>query len=408
MSKNVISSFLERKHKASEDDFFNMALDTAETYSPAQKIGELLKKELAKNPTFYFFSPDETTSNKLDAVFKVEKRAWTLPKEPWDLPTHENGRIIEMLSENVLFSVMTGHLLNGEPAMLASYEAFLNIITSQLLQQIKFIKQCNQVLWRPKYPAVNLLSTSTCWRQDHNGFTHQSPALISTLLANPANLANCFFPVDDISATEIFNYMLESQNAVNLTTFNKIDEPRFLDKNTAKRQLTNHGIAIFDDFSDEKPDIIFTAAGDIATKESLEAIKILKNDFPTLRLRFINIAALSYRAIGPIDNKLSVADFNDAFTSHQPIIANFHGYPETFETILENYTHRGRLRVHGFNEEGSTTTPFEMLRKNAASRYDLAIDVANLANRQDLVQKYQELLAKNHQHALEFGEDLIK
>lgn len=410
MSKNVISSFLERKQKSKEldDDFFAVALDVSETYSPARKIGELLKKELAHNPAFYFFSPDETTSNKLDAVFDVEKRAWTLPKEPWDLPEHENGRIIELLSENILFSVMTGHVLNGEPAMLASYEAFLNIITSQLLQQIKFIKQCNHVIWRPKYPAINLLSTSTCWRQDHNGFTHQSPALISTLLANPTNLVNCFFPVDDIAAEEIFHYMLKSTNVVNLTTFNKIDEPRFLDKNTAKSQLQNHGITIFDDFSDEKPDIIFTAAGDIATKEALEAIKILKTDLPTIKIRFINIAVLSYRSIGTIDNKLGPSDFNDIFTARQPIIANFHGYPETFETILENYTYRGRLRVHGFNEEGSTTTPFEMLRKNAASRYDLAIDVANLANRQDLVQKYQDILRKNHEHALEFGEDLIK
>lgn len=170
-----------------------------EQYSSAKKIGELLTAEFEKDPHFYFFSPDETTSNKFDQIFDVEKRAWgTLPQKTWDLPESENGRIIEMLSENVLFSTMTGHLANGERAMMGSYEAFFPIITSQLLQQMKFIKQSKAVSWRQPMPAVNLLSTSTCWRQDHNGFTHQSPALISQLLTVPSNLANCFFPFDDV------------------------------------------------------------------------------------------------------------------------------------------------------------------------------------------------------------------
>ena len=152
----------------------------SEFYSPAKKIGELLTKELKRNPHFYFFSPDETTSNKFDQIFEVEKRAWgDLEQKTWDLPESNKGRIIEMLSENVLFSVMTGHLMNYEPAMMGSYEAFYPVVTSQLLQQIKFIKQSKRVNWRKPLPAVNLLSTSTCWRQDHNGFTHQSPALIS-------------------------------------------------------------------------------------------------------------------------------------------------------------------------------------------------------------------------------------
>ena len=158
-------------------------------YSPAKKFGELLTKEFQKNPHFYFFSPDETTSNKFDRIFEVEKRAWSLPQKTWDLPEDENGRIVEMLSENVLFSVMTGHLMNNEPAMMGSYEAFFPIITAQLLQQIKFIKQSKEVSWRAPMPAINLLSTSTCWRQDHNGYTHQSPALISTLLSLPSNLS---------------------------------------------------------------------------------------------------------------------------------------------------------------------------------------------------------------------------
>ena len=374
-------------------------------YSPAKKIGELLTKEFKKNPHFYFFSPDETTSNKFDEIFTAEKRAWGLPTKTWDLPESPDGRIVEMLSENVLFSVMTGHLMNGESAMMGSYEAFFPIITAQLLQQIKFIKQAKEVSWRAPMPAVNLLSTSTCWRQDHNGYTHQSPALISTLLSVPSNLANCIFPIDDVAAEVAYDFMMSSTNVVNLTTFNKIDESRYLDKEQAE-EVMGDGAVILEDVSE--PDIIFAAAGDLVAKEMVEAIKILKEDLPEVKIRLVYINSLSYRAIGTTENKLNAEKFAEMFTKDKPIIANFHGYPETLETILENYTMRGRLRVHGYNEEGSTTTPFEMLRRNAASRYDIATDVAKLCGRDDLVLKYQETLAKNHAYALEHGEDMIK
>lgn len=379
-----------------------------ELFSPAKKIGELLTAEFENNPHFYFFSPDETTSNKFDQIFDVEKRAWgELAQEPWDLPESANGRIVEMLSENVLFSVMTGHLANNEPAMLGSYEAFLPIITAQLLQQMKFIKQSQNVAWRKPMPAVNLLSTSTCWRQDHNGFTHQSPALISTLLSVPSNLANCIFPVDDVAAEEAFHFMMNSHNVVNLTTFDKNDRPRYIDSHHAKYQFENGGASVFGFASDEEPDYILTAAGDIVTHEALEAIKIIKSDMPDVKLRFVGINALSYRSIGTTNNKLTVEDFNEMFTTNKPIIANFHGYPETLQNILENYTSKYRMRVHGFNEEGSTATPFEMLRRNAASRYNLAIDIAKVEKRADLVAKYEAILAQNHWHAKTYGTDLV-
>ena len=377
------------------------------SYSSAKRIGELLTKELKNDPNFYFFSPDETTSHKFDKVFEVEKRAWGLPRKNWDLPEGPNGRIIEMLSENVLFSVMTGHLMSGGKAMMGSYEAFFPIVTAQILQQMKFYKQSKFVSWREPIPAVNLLSTSICWRQDHNGFTHQSPALISTLLSIPSGLANCIFPVDDVAAEEAYHFMIDSTNVVNLTTFDKNDRPRYIDSHHAKFQYDNGGASIFEFASDDDPDFIFTAAGDIVTQEALEAIKIIKKDIPKIKIRFVGINALTYRAIGTVDNKLSKESFFEMFTNNKPIVANFHGYPETLENILENYTERRRLRVHGFNEEGSTTTPFEMLRKNMASRYDLAIDVAGVLKRDDLVKKYEAILEQNHLHALKYGTDLI-
>ena len=379
-----------------------------EKKSIAKKFGELLSIEFKKNPHFYFFSPDETTSNKFDEIFNVEKRAWgDLPQKAWDLPEDENGRIIEMLSENVLFSVMTGHLMNGESAMMGSYEAFFPIITSQLLQQMKFMKQSKEVSWREPIPAVNLLSTSTCWRQDHNGFTHQSPALISTLLSVPSNLANCLFPIDDISAEEIYNFMINSTDVVNLTTFDKNERPRYLTPRQAELEFNNGGASICDFISDENPDIVFTACGDIVAHEMIEAIRILKKDLPGIRIRFVYINSLSYRGIGTTKNKLSREKFFELFTTDKPILANFHGYPETLENILENYTERRRLRVHGFNEEGSTTTPFEMLRRNMADRYSLAIDVAKATGHFELVSKYESILKKNHSYAITYGEDLI-
>ena len=264
-------------------------------YSSAKRIGELLKDELQNNPSFYFFSPDETTSNKFDQVFEVEKRAWgDLRQEEWDLPESANGRIVEMLSENVLFSVMTGHLMNGEKAMMGSYEAFYPIITSQLLQQMKFIKQSKAVEWRKPLPAVNLLSTSTCWRQDHNGFTHQSPALISTLLSVPSGLANCIFPIDDVAAEESYRFMINAENVVNLTTFDKNERPRYIDSEHAKREFTEGGATIYPFISDDNPDFIFTACGDIVAHEAIEAIKILARDIPGVRIRFVYINSLTY------------------------------------------------------------------------------------------------------------------
>ena len=401
-----------------------------EKYSSAERIGELLKEEFKKDPRFYLFSPDETTSNKLTAVYDVESRAWAMPQASWDLPEAENGRIVELLSENTLFAAMLGHILNCENAMLTSYEAFFPIITSQIIQHCKFLAQSESVPFRPKYPAVNLLSTSTCWRQDHNGFTHQSPALISALLARPDDKVNCLFPVDDVAATEAFRFMLQSRDVVNLTTFNKTAEPRWIDSHHAEFQFDNGGASIFE-FASEKPaktasanaakdhpDYIFTAAGDIATRESLEAIKILSQDFPDLTFRFVGIAALSHNAIGTVDNKLSQKTFDQYFEKDIPIILNFHGYADTLKNIFINYTDKSRLTAHGFEDHGTTTTPFEMLSLNHVSRYDLALDVAraevkkqaatgNKSSANQLIQKYQNIIKENSAFAAAKGLDLI-
>ncbi len=374
-------------------------------FSPAKRIGAAMASYILRHPNFYLFSPDETTSNKLDATYEVTSRAWELPREDWDLPESANGHIIEMLSENALFACMAGHLMNGEPAAMTSYEAFFTIIAAQLMQHIKFLQQSDQVSWRKPIPAANLLSTSTCWRQDHNGFTHQSPALISLLLSNPSNKVNCLFPIDDVAAEAAFIYMMRSENVVNLTTFNKTDQPRWLDSHQADSQYHNGGASICQFASDEDPDYIFVGVGDIVSCEAIAAIRLLQADLPSRKYRFVNIAALSYGAIGTTERKLKQEEFNQIFTKNRPIIANFHGYPETLRSILNHYTDRSRVRVHGYMEHGSTTTPFEMLSLNEASRYHLAMDVARLEKQDELVEKYQKLIANNRIYAYKHGQD---
>lgn len=383
--------------------------------STAKVFGELLKEEMAKNSHFYFFSPDETTSNKLDAVYDVTARAWgDLDRASWDMPESASGRIIEMLSENTLFSVMAGHVLSGEPAMMTSYEAFFEIIAAQVVQHLKFLEQSETVDWRPKYPAINLLSTSTCWRQDHNGFSHQSPILISTLLARPGSHVNCLFPIDDVSARYVYKFMMSSRNAVNLATFNKTEEPRWIDEGHANFQFENGASILgfasdgdtFNPRADEHFDVVFAVAGDIATREAIYATKILREDIPGIRIRIVNIVSLTYNAIGTTEKQLSQETFNNYFTNDSYIISNFHGYADTLKNIIANYADNSRISAHGFNEQGSTTTPFLMLTMNGASRYDLAIDAAKRLGREDLVIKYQDKITKNQAYAIENGVDL--
>ncbi len=376
-----------------------------EVFSPAKRIGAVMASYMLRHKDFYLFSPDETTSNKLDATYEVTSRAWSLPREGWDLPESENGRIIEMLSENALFACMVGHLMNGEPAAMTSYESFFTIIAAQVMQHIKFLQQSSEVDWRPDIPAANLLSTSTCWRQDHNGFTHQSPALISLLLNNPSDLVNCLFPVDDVAAESAFIYMINSNNVVNLTTFNKTDQPRWIDSHQADAQYPDGGASIFEFASDDNPDYVFAGVGDIVSCEALGAIEILREDIPEKHYRFVNIAALSYNAIGTIDRKLEQEEFDELFTKNRPVIANFHGYPETLRQIMLHYIDGRRLKVHGYLERGSTTTPLEMLSLNEASRYHLALDVAQLEKRDDLIKKYQKKIRDNATYARTYGID---
>lgn len=376
----------------------------AEHYSIAREFGDLLAREMKHDPHFYFFSPDETTSNKLDEVYDVSERLWNLPQKSWDLPESEKGRIVELLSENALFAAMVGHILNGEQAAMASYESFFAIISSQIYQQIKFFLQSETVDWRPKYPAINLLSTSMCWRQDHNGFSHQSPTLISSLLSLPSKKVNCFFPVDDISARAVWKFMKESENVVNLTTFDKNENPRWVDEDHAKYLVEEGGASVFAFASDDDPELTIAAAGDIPVREALAAVKLLRDCGFKHRVRVTAVTSLVYNRIGTTSRELTEQEFGTRFGKHVPILSTFHGYAEIFANILRGYGAKV-ISAHGYEEHGSTTTPMEMLTQNHNSRYDLARAVAAYFKCDDLVALMDTKIRENHEHALAYGVD---
>lgn len=377
----------------------------SETISLAHTFGECLADAMRKYPDFYFFSPDETSSNRLDAIYTVSPRVWQQDLKPWDENMAPSGRVIELLSEEALFAVMAGHVMSGGRAAFASYEAFFMLIASQLDQQLKFLADSKKIKWRARQHAFNLLSTSAWERQDHNGFSHQSPALISHLLSKPSNLANCLFPIDDVSAFAAWEFMQQTKDVVNLASFNKNDTVRWIDINHARFQLTNGGASIFQFASDADPELVVSAIGDIATRETLAAIKLAKQEVPSLRIRFVGIAALSYAAIGTTNNKLKQGDFNDYFTLDKPIIVNFHGYPETIRAIFSHYGDPARMLFHGFMEEGSTTTPLDELARNGVSRYDLAASILERAGHYGFQTKFQDLIIRNAEHAKLFGVD---
>ena len=244
-----------------------------------------------------------------------------------------------------------------------------------------------------------------CWRQDHNGYSHQSPALISSLLSVPGNRVNCLFPIDDVSAEETFSRMLSSENVINLTTFDKNDNPRWIDSYHSKFQFDNGGASVFQFASDENPELVLTAVGDIPTREMLRARDLVKEKLPEKRLRFVGINALTFGKIGTTEQSLSRDQFSDLFTFERPLIASFHGYPETLKSIFRNYTSRDVLSVHGFEEQGTTTTPLEMLSLNHASRFDLAADIFRTLGRPDLAEDELKKLSENREYAVLFGVD---
>ena len=382
-------------------------------------VGALLEKVFEKNPdNFRFFSPDETYSNKLDAIFEATPRSWQREIKPWEKDLAKNGRVTEILSENCLQGLLQGYILTGRHGVLTSYEAFAPIISSMMDQYAKFLAQSQEVKWRGDLASLNYILTSTGWRQDHNGFSHQNPSFIDEVLRRENGIGQIFLPADDNSAVAAISKMLKSRNNINVLVAGKTPEPRYFSLESARKQLENGGIFIFDSWKnqkitdwdsiseDDEPDLILAASGDYVFKETVAALQVLLHDVAQVKIRLVYIQALCGKGIGTFENTLSKSDFVKIFTKDKPVIFAFHGYAKTLKSILFDYENPARIQINGYEEKGSTTTPFDMLARNRVSRYDIAARALNSVNKGDevfasLAKEYR----KRQDDALRFAQE---
>ena len=382
-------------------------------------VGDFLKEVFEKNPeNFRFFSPDETYSNKLDAIFKVTSRSWQREIKPWEKDLAKNGRVTEILSEHSLQGLLQGYILTGRHGVLTSYEAFAPIISSMMDQYAKFLAQSKEVKWRGDLASLNYILTSTGWRQDHNGFSHQNPSFIDEVLRRENGIGQIFLPADDNSAVVAISKMLKSRNNINVLVAGKTPEPRYFSLESAQKQLENGGIFVFDSWKnqeitdwnliteDDEPDLILAASGDYVFKETVAALQVLLHDVPQVKIRLVYVQALCGKGIGTFENTLSKSIFVKIFTKDKPVIFAFHGYAKTLKSILFDYENPSRIKINGYEEKGSTTTPFDMLARNRVSRYDIAVRALNLVNKgAEVFEKLAIEYQKRQENALKFAHE---
>lgn len=385
--------------------------------SSMHRAGEYLRKVFAMNKdNFRLMSPDETYSNKLDEVFKETSRPFQWPIEKWDKDLTQTGRVMEMLSEHSLQGLTQGYVLTGRHAIFASYEAFIQVVSSMVDQYDKFMKIARETSWRGEVPSLNYILTSSGWRQEHNGFSHQNPGFIDNILQKHDCFTHVYFPPDGNSTLAVLQKVLKSRNEINVIVAGKTHEARWLTPELAEHQLVR-GLMVWDFASDENPDIVVSSAGDYLTKEALAAVDLAKQEDPNIKIRFVNILELTALGMGNAECRVPLHDFEDYFTKDKPVIFNFHGYPETLKQVLFDHIHEGdggRFSVHGYLENGSTTTPFDMQIRNGTSRYHLVKEIFQTLEKRGVVlpevskkvvDKYDDKLRLHREYIIKNGVD---
>lgn len=348
-------------------------------------LGEVFQLSSDDN-NFRLFSPDEIYSNKLDGVFKSASRPFIWPLKKWDKDLSASGRVVEILSEHSLQGMLQGYVLTGRHGVFASYEAFIQVVSSMVDQYAKFLKVAKETPWRKDPPSLNYILTSSGWRQEHNGFSHQNPGFISNILHRQGCFAQVYFPPDGNSSLAVIDKCLRSRGKINVIVASKTLEPRWLTPECSLEEL-EQGLMVWDFASDPEPDIIISAIGDHMTNEALAAIGIIKREATQIKVRFVNVMVLSSAGIGNAECKVPI-DFGRFFTAEKPVVFNFHGYPDTLKAMLVGMgCDSHRFSVHGFIENGSTTTPFDMQIRNGTSRYQLAQDVFGKMGEAGVIEK---------------------
>jgi xylulose-5-phosphate/fructose-6-phosphate phosphoketolase len=345
-------------------------------------LGAFLRDVMKLNmDRFRVFGPDETTSNKLQDIYEVSKKFWIAEYFPEDADGGElapDGRVVEMLSEHTVEGMLEGYLLTGRHGFISSYEAFVHVIDSMFNQHAKWLSIANGISWREEIASLNLLITSTVWRQDHNGFTHQDPGFLDVVVNKSAAVTRIYLPPDVNSLLSVANHCLRSENYVNVIVSDKQLHLQFLDMDAAIRHCTK-GIGIWDwactDHCGE-PDVVMASAGDIPTQEALAAIALLRADFPDLKIRYINVVDLfKLQPASEHPHGLPDRDFDSLFTLDKPVIFNFHGYPWLIHRLAYRRANHRNIHVRGYKEKGNINTPLELAINNEIDRFTLAMEV---------------------------------
>jgi len=347
-------------------------------------LGGMLRDVMRKNmDNFRVFGPDENTSNKLDAVYEVSKKLWLADYLPEDNDGGElspDGRVLEMLSEHTLEGWYEGYVLTGRHGFFATYEAFVHVIDSMYNQHAKWLAICEELPWRAPIASINMLITSTVWRQDHNGFTHQDPGFLDVVVNKNPEVTRIYLPPDVNCLLSTADHCLRSYNDINVIVCDKQMHLQYLDMDAAVKHCTK-GLGIWDWASNDQgiePDLVMVGCGDIPTLEALAATALLRDYFPELKIRFINVVDL-FRMVpaGEHPHGLSDRDFDSLFTIDKPIIFNFHGYPWLIHRLAYSRTNHANLHVRGYKERGNINTPLELAIENEIDRFSLAIDAIN-------------------------------
>jgi xylulose-5-phosphate/fructose-6-phosphate phosphoketolase len=396
-------------------------------HESTRQLGKLLRDLFKQQPranNFRLFCPDETNSNRLGDVFEVENRCSVGTIFPTDDHVAPDGRVMEVLSEHLCQGWLEGYLLTGRHGIFATYEAFAMVSASMTVQHTKWLEESFRLAWRAHIPSLNILLTSTCWRNDHNGFSHQGPGLIDTVLAMKGTVARIYLPPDANTLLSVADHCLRSRNYVNLIAIDKQPELQWLDIDAAIKHCAA-GAGVWSWAGNEEgpagqpapegqppgePDVVLAAAGDTPTLEMVAAAWLLRKHIPSLKIRVVNIVdlmCLSPRLLHP--HGLEESRFIQLFTADRPVVFGFHGYPRAIHALVHGRTHAERFHVRGFMEEGTTTTPFDMVVKNQASRFHFCIEALRRSGHPQagpLIEWCGGMLAKHASYVREQGEDL--
>ncbi|HVT23286.1 MAG TPA: phosphoketolase family protein [Rhizomicrobium sp.] len=379
-------------------------------------VGQFLRDVMQRNlaqKNFRLFGPDETASNRLQAVYEVSGKEWMANFEANDTDLSVDGRVMEVLSEHLCQGWLEGYLLTGRHGFFSCYEAFIHIVDSMFNQHAKWLKTSKAIPWRKPIASLNYLLTSHVWRQDHNGFSHQDPGFIDHVANKKSDIVRVYLPPDANCLLSVTDHCLRSRNYVNVIVAGKQPEWQWLDIEAAITHCAA-GLGIWDWAGNENgdPDVVMACAGDVPTLETLAAVTLLRDYEPDMRIRVVNVIDLmTLQSAADHPHGLEDREFDAVFTSDKPVIFAYHGYPSLIHRLTYKRNNHHNLHVHGFKEEGATTTPFDMVVLNGLDRYSLALDAIRRSERfcgkaEEATQRYWAAMERHKLHICEHGEDM--